>query len=110
MSSKRNQRAAKLRSGEIVRIKSLVSYIPEGVFRVDGVAGDMLMLSAGEIRLGAHRTFIEILERGLPVPASWLTHEVDILRHSVQTCGCADCRRLLTEKQEQLRKEQPLLH
>ena len=104
MSRKSKSSMTKLRVGEVIRLEPLVSQLPRGIFRVDGVVGDMLMLSVGEIRMGTHKALVKVLERGLPAPASWLSQEVDVLKQSVQSCGCNECRRLLWEKQQELQK------
>ena len=67
-----------------------------GIYRVDAVAGELLMLSAGEIRAGVSKDYVEITGRNLPRPESWDAREIEILKSTA--CDCKECLQLLANK------------
>ncbi len=99
MRKKKGKQNSKLRVGEIIRIKSQFGVPPAGIYRVDDVTGNMIMLSAGEVCAGVSVDFIEITERNLAQPASWESREIEILESSA--CDCPECLRLLEHKRKQ---------
>jgi hypothetical protein len=90
------------RVGEIIRIESALGLPPAGVYRVDGLNSQFLMLSAGDFSAGVHPKMITVVERGLPEPESWLEVEVELLQEQVKHCDCAECQKLLIAKRAAL--------
>ena len=100
---KRNTKNFRFEIGEIVKLRSTALGFPEGIYRVDGKMGSFVMLSAGDVRIGAHVKFLEVLERNLVEPNDWIGEEVNHLRFQVDKCGCLECAKQLAEKEESLR-------
>ncbi|MCO6431006.1 MAG: hypothetical protein J5J00_09110 [Deltaproteobacteria bacterium] len=96
MAQKARRKKDRIRVGEVISITSLFGTPPAGMYRVDGVVGDFLMLSAGRIRAGISRKHIKITARHLPTPVSWHKREIEILKENA--CDCNECRQLLEQK------------
>ncbi|NMC61660.1 MAG: hypothetical protein GYA55_00685 [SAR324 cluster bacterium] len=94
-----------LKAGEIVKLRSLFGIPPYGVYKVEGVNGEMLYLSAGSISLGADLKWVQIVERGLMEPKSWLHSEIAVIKANLDLSECPHCRRLLAECEEKLKAE-----
>lgn len=94
--------SSNLKVGEIIKAKSKLGLIPEGLYRVDGSIFGHVMLSVGEIRMGAPSMDLEILERDLSQPETWLPEEIKVIKHQLTYCNCAKCRKSLAQKERLL--------
>ena len=111
MNNRNTKKAKGLRIGEIVRIRSINNLFPTTVCRVTMKIDDMLFFSVGDIRMGASRSAVEVLERNLPAPPSWDRLEISCLEEQVKICPCAECQKLLEQKRARLRAApQDVLH
>lgn len=74
----------------------------DGVFKVESTSMGMLAITAGELLIGIPMSSVEIVQRNMPEPPSWLPHEVQALRKQVELCPCNECEQNLRRKEQQL--------
>jgi hypothetical protein len=73
-----------------------------GIFRFYSEDDGLLVLELGDSLLGVRKEFVDIVERDLPEPLSWLPREIEQIRQTAETCNCKLCHKLLVEKEAEL--------
>ena len=97
-----------LQQGEVIRIKSILGFPPEGTYRIELIADGSVLLSAGEAQSVTSLQGLEIVERNIGGPIDWLACEIEVLEGMAAFCGCDECHQKLQAKRTQRQGVAPL--
>jgi hypothetical protein len=93
----RTSDSSRLKPGEIISLRDRLQFLTDGIYKVELDSEEMLHLSLGDTLFGVSRQAVEIVERDLPEPESWLSRQIEHLRYSSFACECALCRMQLAK-------------
>lgn len=100
-SRRKNER---IKKGEIIKVRSDFGMPPYGIYQFEGISGGMFQVSAGNIFFAVNEKHVQIVERKLPKPKSWLPTEISVIKAQLEICDCEDCRTNLAECERKLQE------
>ncbi|NDC37188.1 MAG: hypothetical protein EBZ48_03950 [Proteobacteria bacterium] len=100
----KGSRAREWSVGAVIRLKTTWGMPPDGVYRIEAIAGDSLLLSSGEVQCVTALSEVEVVQYGITGPIDWLGEEIQIRERMLAMCACEECRQKVETKKEQLRQ------